>query len=63
MSYLNKIMLCFTKQKIIGYQYEDKIVCQYGYEYKTLQAFYDDYSKRKIRNKVQRRLVRNKSFN
>ena len=58
MSYLNKIILCFTKQKIIGYQYEDKIVCQYGYEYNTLQAFYDDYSNRKISC----RLIRSKSF-
>jgi hypothetical protein len=58
MSYLNKIVLCFTKQKIIGHQYEDKIVCQYGYQYKTLQEFYDDYST----HKVKRRLVRSKSF-
>jgi len=54
MSYLNKIILCFTKQKIIGYQYEDKIICQYGYEYKTLQHFYDDYKKPKIKTRISR---------
>mgnify|MGYP006103895655 CR=1 FL=1 len=43
MSYLNKIILCFTKDKIVGYQYKDRIISQHGDEFETLQRFYDFY--------------------
>ena len=43
MSYLNKIVLCFTKDKIVGFQYKDKIVSQQGDEFRTLIDFYNFY--------------------
>lgn len=46
MSYLNKIILCFTKDKIVGYQYKDRIVSENGDEFETLQHFYNIYTRR-----------------
>jgi len=51
MSYLNKIILCFTKDKIVGYQYKDKIISEHGDEFETLQHFYDVYTRREEYNK------------
>jgi len=46
MSYLNKIILCFTEDKIVGYQYKDRIVSENGDEFETLQHFYNIYTRR-----------------
>tara|TARA_B110001450_G_scaffold237004_1_gene242914 strand:- start:1406 stop:1579 length:174 start_codon:yes stop_codon:yes gene_type:complete len=51
MSYLNKIVLCFTKDKIVGFQYKDKIVSQQGDEFRTLIDFYNFYIRRDRHNR------------
>lgn len=53
MSYLNKIILYFTKDKIVGYQFEDKIISEHGDYFETLQHFYDVYTQREEYNKKQ----------
>ena len=51
MNYLNKIILCFTEDKVVGYQLKDKIVSEYGDEFETLYDFIDVYTRREVYNK------------
>ncbi len=46
MVYLNKIILCFTKDNVVGYQYKDIVICENGFKFKTLQHFYNAYIRR-----------------
>ena len=51
MNYLNKIILCFTEDKVVGYQLKDKIVSEYGDEFERLKDFIDVYTRREVYNK------------
>lgn len=60
MNYLNKIILCFTEDKVIGYQLKDKIVSEYGDEFETLYDFIDVYTRREVYNKRMESLKKKK---
>jgi hypothetical protein len=46
MSYLNKIILEFTKEKIVAYQYDNMILVSRGGRFNTLSDFINVYKKR-----------------
>jgi hypothetical protein len=52
MSYLNKIILCFTKNNVVGYQYSDRIISENGDEFETQKDFIDLYLRRCNMNKL-----------
>lgn len=60
MNYLNKIILCFTEDKVIGYQYEDRIVSEKGDEFETLKHFIDVYTRHEVYNKRMESLKKKK---
>jgi len=60
MNYLNKIILCFTEDKVIGYQLKDKIVSEYGDEFERLKDFIDVYTRREVYNKRMESLKKKK---
>jgi NACalpha-BTF3-like transcription factor len=58
MSYLNKIILEFTKEKIIAYQYDTMILVLGGGKFNTLGDLIDAYTKReKARNRRHQRNI------
>tara|TARA_B110000261_G_scaffold163960_2_gene211495 strand:- start:1050 stop:1256 length:207 start_codon:yes stop_codon:yes gene_type:complete len=62
MNYINKIILCFTEDNIIGYQYEDRIVSENGDSFKTQKDFIDVYTRREVYNKKMAYLRKNGIF-
>jgi NACalpha-BTF3-like transcription factor len=58
MSYLNKIILEFTKEKIVAYQYDTMILVPGGGKFNTLGGLIDAYTKReKDRNRRHKKKV------
>ena len=51
MNYLNKLILCFTEDNVVGYQYKDRIVSEKGDQFETLKDFIDVYTRREKYNK------------
>ena len=58
MRYLNKIILEFTKEKIVAYQYDNMILVSGGGKFNTLGDLINAYTKReKARNKRHQRNI------
>lgn len=43
MKYLHKIILCFTKKRVLAYQYDSMIITETGKIYKTLNELLKAY--------------------